>query len=256
MAQSVSRFYHQIQFPGHFTQEEVIKKSDDFFLADFLTLDYLPFKGKILEAGCGTGYTTHVISNIRRDAQIMGIDFSEGSLEFATNFSKQHNYQNIKFQLMDLNHIDLDENNFDMIYCSGVLHHIENPRPIFTTLCNMLKKSGIIIIGLYHPWGRFSTHVRQQIFKISKGKMRWIDPRIRNEDWTEQRKITWYKDQYQHPYERDYEHKLLQKWFDEEGISLVGSIPEYNDNNLGYNFYMLTKTGSQGGLYIFVGEKS
>ena len=256
MVHIVEDFYHKIQFPGHFSQKEILKKTEDFFLTKFLTLDYLPFKGKILEAGCGTGYTTHVIANLRRDVQILGTDFSKGSLEFASNFSKQNNYQNITFQWMDLRNIDIPEKSFDMVICSGVLHHIENPRPIFSNICNLLKKNGTMIVGLYHPYGRTSTHIRQQIFKITKGRMRWIDPRIRNENWMEQRKIIWYKDQYQHPYERDYDQKLLKKWFDEEGITLVGSIPEFTGSNIGYNFYMLTKTGSQGGLYIFVGKKS
>lgn len=184
MAHKVEDFYHEIQFPGHFSQKEVLKKTEEFFLAEFLTLDYLPFKGKILEAGCGTAYTTHVIANLRRDVQILGTDFSKGSLEFASNFTKQNNYQNITFQYMDLRNIDLPEKSFDMIICSGVLHHIENPRPIFTNICKLLKKNGTIIVGLYHPWGRLSTHCRQKIFKISGGKMRWIDPRIRHEVWT------------------------------------------------------------------------
>ena len=254
MVHVVADFYHKIQFPGHYTQKEVIKKTNGFFLEDFLTLDYLPFKGKILEAGCGTGYTTHVIANVRRDIQITGTDFSKGSLEFATNFSKESNYQNIKFQWMDLRNIDLSEKDFDMLICSGVLHHIENPRPIFKNLCKLVKKNGTVIIGLYHPWGRLSTHVRQKIFKITGGKGRWIDTRIRTEDWTEERKITWYRDQYEHPHEEDYSHKTLKKWFEEEGISLVGSIPEYNNSDLAYNLYMWTRTGSQGGLYIFVGK--
>ena len=182
MVHVVEDFYHKIQFPGHYTQEEVIKKTNGFFLEDFLTIDYLPFKGKILEAGCGTGYTTHVMANVRRDISIIGTDFSKGSLEFASNFTKQHNYQNIQYHWMDLRNIDITENNFDMLICSGVLHHIKNPRPIFNDLCKLVKKNGIIIIGFYHPWGRLSTHLRQRIFKITGGRMKWIDPKIRNKD--------------------------------------------------------------------------
>lgn len=256
----VSEFYHNIQFPGHYTQDEVLEKSNDFFLSNYLKLQYLPFKGNLLEAGCGTGYTTHVISNLRRDIKINGVDFSEGSLEFAKKFSNDHNYQNIKFDHMDLKKIELAENQFDMLICSGVLHHIENPKPIFHNLCKLVKKNGTIIIGLYHPWGRTSVHIRQQIFKITKGRFRWIDPRIRNEHWTEQRKNTWYKDQYEHPYEKDYSHKTLLKWFKNESVHLVGSIPDYTGLNQGsdflHNFHMLTRYGSQGGLYIFVGKKS
>jgi len=255
MEHIVSKFYHKIQFPGHYTQKEVIKKSEDFFLADYIRLSYLPFKGKILEAGCGSGYTTHVIATLRRDIEVTGIDFSKGSLEFAENFSKQNNFHNTKFQWMDLRDIQLPENYFDMVICSGVLHHIENPRPIFTNLCKLVKKNGVIVAGLYHPWGRFSVHSRQKFFKITGGRMRWVDPRIRNEDWPEQRKETWYRDQYEHPHEEDYSHETLKRWFREEGISYVGALPKYDGSDLSYNLYMLTKMGSQGGLFIFVGRK-
>jgi len=83
MEHIVSKFYHKIQFPGHYTQKEVLKKSEDFFLDEYIKLPYLPFKGKVLEAGCGSGYTTHVIATLRRDIEITGVDFSKGSLEFA-----------------------------------------------------------------------------------------------------------------------------------------------------------------------------
>jgi len=251
----VSNFYDQIQFPGYYSQNEIIKKSQDFFLSLYLKISLLPFKAKILDAGCGTGYTTHIMANLRTDVQIQGIDFAEKSVEYASNFSQKYGYTNTQFSVKDLKNCNMKENEFDLIHCSGVLHHIENPQPIFIKLSKLLKKNGVIIIGLYHPWGRFSTHVRQKIFKITRNKMRWIDPRIRNEDWTKERKITWYRDQYQHPHEEDYTHKTLRSWFKEEGISLIDSIPHFKGNDLNYNFLMLTQYGSQGGLYIFVGCK-
>ena len=157
---------------------------------------------------------------------------------------------------MDLRDIKFEKNSFDLVMCSGVLHHIkDNPKEIFQNLCKVVKKGGTIIIGLYHPWGRTSVHFRQKFFKLSGGKFRKIDPRILKEDWTEHRKLVWYRDQYEHPYEIDYAHKKLLKWFKEENFELCGSIPKYDGNDFSYNFYMLTKTGSQGGLFIFVGKK-
>jgi hypothetical protein len=48
--------------------------------------------------------------------------------------------------------------------------------------------------------------------------------------------------------------------FENEDVSFLGSIPDYNGLNRGsdfsYNFHLLTRYGSQGGLYIFVGKKS
>ena len=83
---TVSKFYNEVQFPGYYTQDEILEKCNDFFLSPFLKMTSLPFKAKILDAGCGTGYSTHVIAKLRRDSQLMGIDFSKKSLEFAVNF--------------------------------------------------------------------------------------------------------------------------------------------------------------------------
>lgn len=251
----VSEFYDEIQFPGHYTQDEINSKSEQFYLRDIITIHHLPFKGKILEAGSGSGMTTHLMANTRRDVSILGLDFSRKSIEYATNFSKENNYHNTAFRYTDLNNIDLADRDFDMLLCSGVLHHIKNPRSIFTNLCKLVKKNGLIVIEMYHPWGRFPLHVRQQIFKLTKSHFRWIDPRIRTENWSEQRKDTWFRDQYEHPYERDYSHTEMIKWFDEEGISVSGQIPEFRGNNFSYNLHMLATTGSQGGLFVVYGHK-
>ena len=220
-----------------------------------MDISLLPYKAKILEAGCGSGYTTHVIANSRRDSHILGTDFSNGSLEFAEKFSQENHYRNTEFQFMDLRNFSLPEESFDMVICSGVLHHIKNPRPIFSNLCKLVKKNGLILIGLYHPHGRFSVHSRQKLFKITGGRFKTIDPRIRNEEWTEHRKNAWFRDQYQHPFEQDYSQSTLLKWFKEENMSLCGSLPNYSGNDISYNWYMLTKMGSQGGLFIFGGKK-
>jgi len=113
----------------------------------------------------------------------------------------------------------------------------------------------VFICGLYHPYGRFSVHTRQKFFKISRGRFRNIDPRLRTENWTDERKEIWFRDQYDHPHERDYSHKTLLGWFKEENLNLVGSIPKYSGNDFSYNLELLTKYGSQGGLFIFVGRK-
>jgi len=86
MKTHVSSYYDQIQFPGFYSQKEIIKKSQDFFLSQYLKIALLPFKGKILDAGCGTGYITHIMANLRTDVQIKGIDFAKNSVEYAYIF--------------------------------------------------------------------------------------------------------------------------------------------------------------------------
>ena len=63
----VSQFYHNVQFPAKYNEDDVLKKRHNFYLQEFLELKYLPVRAKILDAGCGTGFTTHVIASLRND---------------------------------------------------------------------------------------------------------------------------------------------------------------------------------------------
>ena len=55
---------------------------------------------------------------------------------------------------------------FDVIISNGVLHHTAVPYKSFCELTKLLKKDGIIVIGLYHKYGRLITYFKQFVFKI------------------------------------------------------------------------------------------
>ena len=57
VSDKVSSFYHNVQFPGLYDKKEINAKTSDFYLKDFLELKFLPYHAKILDAGCGTGFT-------------------------------------------------------------------------------------------------------------------------------------------------------------------------------------------------------
>ena len=52
---------------------------------------------------------------------------------------------------------------FDIVFCSGVLHHTKNPYGGFEIISKYVKKEGYIIIGLYNKFGRLRTKIRQII---------------------------------------------------------------------------------------------
>ena len=61
---------------------------------------------------------------------------------------------NVKFKKMDLlNVVDLGEM-FDIIECSGVLHHMDKPSNGLSALVQQLKPGGYIKIGLYSEIAR------------------------------------------------------------------------------------------------------
>ncbi|KZR66017.1 class I SAM-dependent methyltransferase [Prochlorococcus sp. MIT 1306] len=121
-----------------------------------LTTDHSCPKGLI--AGCGTG--SQVISASRyKNALITAIDLSSKSLAYAMRKAEEYGMENISFKMIDLIDIAKLNENFDIIECSGVLHHMAEPEKGLSELNAQLKPGGYIKLGLY------SEVARQDIVK-------------------------------------------------------------------------------------------
>ena len=111
---------------------------------------------KVLIAGCGTG--NQIVNATRyKNAEITAIDISKSSLAYAIRKSREYNISRIRFEHLDILDVVNLQNDFDVIECSGVLHHMENPAEGLAALNRQLKPGGYIKIGLY------SALARQQV---------------------------------------------------------------------------------------------
>lgn len=227
---SIKKFYNKNNFPGDYTMEEIIHISK-----------YYPFRkyinGKVLDTGCGTGMFTLAISKMKNVNTVIGVDFSN-SLGTANKFKSKFNIDNVEFKKMDLNDIDFDfdfYNEFDTIFCSGVLHHMDNSEDVFEKLVKKLKSNGNIVIGVYHPIGRFFMNIKKQFIKFYH-HFYVLDKRYRN-DYS--RKDEWIMDQYFNPYEKSFSRKEIKRWFEKNNIKFLETYP---------------KSYGKGGLYLMVGK--
>ena len=59
-----------------------------------------------------------------------------------------------------------NDGTFDAVISNGCLHHTSDPRRAFNKVAKLAKKSGLIIIGLYHKNGRLFTNFRQNFLKF------------------------------------------------------------------------------------------
>ena len=108
---------------------------------------------KVLIAGCGTGNQAIVASRYK-NAQITAIDLSRSSLAYAIRKTNEYGMDHVTFKQMDLlNVADLGDK-FDIIECSGVLHHMEQPAAGLSALVQQLKPGGYIKLGLYSEIAR------------------------------------------------------------------------------------------------------
>ena len=96
-----------------------------------------PKKLKILDLGCGTGNFTKKLSLL--SDQIYGCDISPKSIERA-----KYLYPKIKFSVQDIKKLSFENNSFDVIIFSGVLHHFNNLYKPLKEAKRILKKDGLI----------------------------------------------------------------------------------------------------------------
>ena len=115
---------------------------------------------KVLIAGCGTGAQV-LVANRYRNAKITAIDLSSSSLAYAIRKAREYGMKNVTFKKMDLLNIGELDQHFDIIECTGVLHHMENPKAGLSKLINQLIPGGYIKLALYSGVARKTIAERE-----------------------------------------------------------------------------------------------
>lgn len=109
---------------------------------------------KILDLGCGAGRLSLFASKYANE--VLGIDYVEKAISFATNFAKITNRNNVKFTVADLD--DFSGEKFDVILISDVLQHVDKPLQTLKKSHKLLKNNGIVIISIPN-FNNFRGHV-------------------------------------------------------------------------------------------------
>lgn len=104
---------------------------------------------KVLEIGCGIG--TDAVNFARAGADYYGVELSEESLNICKERFKVFGLKGL-FLNCNAENLEnfLSENDFDLIYSFGVIHHTPNPQRIFQQLSKFLKKNGELRVMLYN----------------------------------------------------------------------------------------------------------
>jgi len=100
-----------------------------------------------LVAGCGTGYEAIDLARTDPGLTVTALDLSRASLAYA-----QRNAAELKLDIAfvqgDL--LDLDDaDRYDLITCTGVLHHLADPLDGLRSLAEVLAPGGVLRVALY-----------------------------------------------------------------------------------------------------------
>lgn len=206
---------------------------------------------RILDAGCGTGVGTEYLIYLNPEAEVVGIDLSAGALAVAkercqrSGVAKALGKKGTRVEFHHLSLYDAHElsEEFDLINCVGVLHHLPDPIRGIQSLASKLAPGGLMHIFVYAELGRWEIKLMQQaialvqsdqrgdyrdgvkvgrqIFAALPEKNRLV--KREQERWSlENQRDECFADMYVHPQEIDYNIETLFELIDASGLDFLG----------------------------------
>lgn len=276
----VENFYTKNPFPNY-DDFETIRDLIHKVETNEFTLNFKKFCGlgkKIIEVGSGTSQLSIALASGTNN-EVIAFDPTLESLRLGMSFAKKNNVNNCTFVNGDIFADPFIPEYFDIVWCSGVLHHTKSAKEGFNIIVNWVKIDGYVVIGLYNRYGRMRTVFRQILFKLlGKGKfarliVSFLDPILRK-NISNQKKLAWFQDQYEHPVETLHTLDDVIEWFEDNNVEFISSIPSANMENGDYKDMFKAQTrgtlstrifsqismlfsplGSEGGLFIVIGKK-
>lgn len=199
--------------------------------------DYI--QSRVLDAGCGTGeYACWFAS---RGADVVGLDLSSEALAQARRFAKEKDLDGVRFQEGSVLNIPFDADSFDLVYCTGVLHHTRYPFSGFEELCRVTRPGGKILISLYHSWGFALRALRWNIVRFlgsddADRRVSWgrtLFPfksnQLVDENLEDPEALLY--DYFAAPRQSTHQVGEVLEWFKDSGVNFQGSFPPVHPSN-------------------------
>ncbi len=109
---------------------------------------------RVMIAGCGTGKHALQVARDFSNINVFAADLSAASLTYAKEQAIHLGISNIQFTQLDLLQLTEQNPHFDIIECSGVIHHSNHPDRMLANLIKQLLPGGLIKLGMYSRLAR------------------------------------------------------------------------------------------------------
>ena len=114
----------------------------------------------ILVAGCGTWQAARY-ALCRPESRVVGIDVSTTSLQHTRRLKDQYSLTNLEIEEVPIEQAVGLGRSFDLIVCTGVLHHLADPDAGLRALRSVLEPDGVMSLMVYAPYGRSGVYMLQ-----------------------------------------------------------------------------------------------
>jgi 2-polyprenyl-3-methyl-5-hydroxy-6-metoxy-1,4-benzoquinol methylase len=124
-----------------------------------------PLNLEILVAGCGTSQAARYALR-DPDARVTAIDISETCLRHTRELQQTHDLRNLELHLLPIENVQELARSFDLIVCTGVLHHLPDPDLGLRALRDVLRPGGAMRIMVYARYGRAGIYMMQEYCRL------------------------------------------------------------------------------------------
>ena len=118
----------------------------------------------ILSAGCGTNQAA-AVAYTNPAAKVTGIDISQESLDHGRYLKDRYGLANLELRLLPIEEVADLNRDFDLIMCTGVLHHLASPEAGLAALAGVLRPDGVAALMVYARYGRLGVEIMQSAFR-------------------------------------------------------------------------------------------
>ena len=160
-----------------YSEEETNRLNDQASsIAELLHWDSSwPDGSTVLEAACGVGAQTRIISQKNPKTRFVSIDLSEKSLMTASQTIDFHGIKNVEFLQADVLKLPFEDDYFDHVFVCFLLEHLTEPEIILKELRRVLKSGGSITViegdhgsTYFYPDSEMAQNVIKAQVKLQK----------------------------------------------------------------------------------------
>jgi 2-polyprenyl-3-methyl-5-hydroxy-6-metoxy-1,4-benzoquinol methylase len=259
--EAVREFYARAPFPGYPPRDSLLALRARARRSAF---------ARGLELGCGTGQLSLFLASA--DRRVVGADLARPSLELAQAAAERYGVPSVQFVETDLRTPGLRRSAFDVVICSGVLHHTPDPRAAFAAVARLARPGGVVAIGVYNAYARVPLRLRRSLARLTGFRFIPGDPVLRDRRAEPARREAWLRDQYQHVEEHRHTLGEVQRWFRENGIEYLRALPsallagdepdlfaqspdDWALEGLIAQLTWMRSLGGEGGLFVAIGSR-
>jgi len=120
---------------------------------------------EILVAGCGTSQAARYALR-EPDAHVTAIDVSETSLRHTRELQRTYGLANLDLRRLSIESAGELGQSFDLIVCTGVLHHLPDPDAGLHSLRDVLRPQGAMRLMVYARYGRAGIYMMQEYCRL------------------------------------------------------------------------------------------